>query len=391
MRALLSLSIYLILILSQLVAQSKDIIAYYPSWRFSDRDTLVTQATIPYDKLTIINYAFFYPTPDGELVGLNPAGDAFVLNNLVDPKTGNRIPRTSLVAMAEKHGVKVMLSIGGWEDSDNFPGVAADPAKRLRFAESCVDMIKRYGFHGIDIDWEYPGHAPHNGTPADRENFTLLLKTLRESLHAYGQQTGKYYMISHAISASPVIARGTNFEEITPLLDFFNIMTYDFNGSWNPESNHNSPLFASQVGPETANVAAAFKLYNERYGIPANKLNLGVAFYGRTYKDCDDLFGTHTGASTFFHPEGFADYYMIVEKRFEFHRKWDAQAKVPYLINSDKRIVVSYDDPISVRLKAQFVNEVEARGVIIWQIMGDHLPSGETPLLDVLSKELAVD
>jgi chitinase len=388
MRLPIILSISLFIGCSQSPVPKKDIIAYYPSWRFADRDTLVSQASLPYDKVTIINYAFFYPTPEGDLIGLNPEADAYVLNDLIDPSTGIAIPNTSLVGMAEKHGVKVMLSLGGWEDSDNFPAISADQEKRERFAASCVNLIKRYGFHGIDIDWEYPGYEPHNGSPADSENFTLLLKVLREALDSLEEESGNYYAMSHAISASPFVAKGTDYAAISPLLDFFNIMTYDFHGVWDTVSNHNSPLYAPAVGASTANLSSAFTLYHDHYGIPAHKLNLGVAFYGRTFNNCSEIHKPHAGASTYFHPEGFADYYMIVENSEGFVRKWDDQAKVPYLINESEKILVSYDDPESVGLKADFVKDVNARGVIIWQVMGDHLKTGETPLLDVLNDKL---
>ena len=62
-----------------------------------------------------------------------------------------------LLALARGAGVEVMPSIGGWTLSDNFPGIAADPSRRNRFAQQCVDLIVAYGFDGIDIDWEYPG------------------------------------------------------------------------------------------------------------------------------------------------------------------------------------------------------------------------------------------
>ncbi len=369
-------------------SHARDIIGYYPSWRFMERDYLVTQATIPYEKLTIINYAFFYPNLDGELLGLHPEADEYVLNDLKDPKTGATIENSSLIDYAEKHGVKVMLSIGGWEDSDNFPSVASQQKTRTRFAQSCVDVIRDYGFHGIDIDWEYPGLKAHNGTPADKENFTLMLHEVRDSLDAHTLETQRYYPLSFAASASPSASEGFDVKAVSEILDFINIMTYDFHGSWDPISNHNSPLYKPKKGDKAASLDAAFRLYHEHYGVPAEKLNLGVPFYGRTFANCRKLHASHDGASTYFHPEGFADYQMIVNNPKGFKHKWDDKAKVPYLYNRKEKIIVSYDDPTSVGLKAEYVNHVGARGVIIWTIVGDYLDNGETPLLDVLHDKL---
>lgn len=369
-------------------SHAQDIIGYYPSWRFMERDHLVTQASIPYEKLTIINYAFFYPTAGGELKGLHPEADAYILHNLKDPETGEDIAHTSLIDYAEKHDVKVMLSIGGWEDSGNFPQVASEPISRTRFARSCVDVIREYGFHGIDIDWEYPGLEAHNGTPADKANFTLLLQEVRDSLDAHTLGTQRYYPLSFAATASPSVAKGFDVRAVAEILDFMNIMTYDFHGSWDPVSNHNSPLYQAKVGTASATFDAAFKLYHEEYGVPAEKINLGAAFYGRTFAECKNLFEPHSGVSDFFHPEGFADYQMIEKNPDGFKRKWDKKAKVPYLVNRKKKIVVSYDDVESITHKANYINDVGARGVIIWTIIGDYSDAAETPLLDALNKTL---
>ena len=384
MKRMHALHLTILIILGISTAGAKDIIGYFPSWRFMERDTLVTQATIPYEKLTTINYAFFYPTPEGELLGLHPEADVFLLNDLRDKKTGNQLPNTSLVDFAEKHRVKVMVSIGGWEDSGNFPEVASTEAKRIKFASSCINLIRKYGFHGIDIDWEYPGLEAHNGSPADYDNFTSLLSELRDSLDAYSEETDLYYPLSFAAPASPVVAKGFDVRAISEILDYINIMTYDFHGVWDSKSNHNSPLFAKSGG----SVDQAFRLYHEDYGVPAEKLNLGAPFYGRTFDQCRKIYGKHSGASTFFHPEGFADYQMLDNNGAGFKRKWDDKAKAPYLVNRKKKILVSYDDEESVGYKADYILDNNVRGVIIWTIVGDYLENGDSPLLEVLHNKL---
>lgn len=80
---------------------------------------------------------------------------------------------------------------------------------------------------------------------------------------------------------------------------------------------------------------------------------------------------------------------MLVNLDKGFKRKWDDQAKVPYLVNKRKQIVVSYDDEESVGYKADYILENDIRGVIIWTIAGDYLPDGQSPLLDVLHQKLS--
>ncbi len=82
--------------------------------------------------------------------------------------------------------------------------MAADEAARRKFASNCVKLIRDYGFDGIDIDWEYPGYAPHAGTPEDTENYSLLLKDIRRALDQLGSETGKFYGLTVSLSFSLV-------------------------------------------------------------------------------------------------------------------------------------------------------------------------------------------
>ncbi len=358
---------------------TKEVIGYYPSWRWSDRNNLASPARIPYEKLTIINYAFFLPLPDGRIVGKDSVGDSMYLQGNAD---------STLVGLAHKHGVRVLLSLGGWEDSDNFPSIAASAKLRAAFSHSCIEAMRRYGFDGIDIDWEYPGFADHKGTPADRENFTFLLSSLRDSLNDLGKRAGKGYLLTAALPAGAVHVRNIDLEKVTAILDFINLMTYDFHGAWDPLANHNSPLYPSAGADTALCVDWAYRQYHETLGVPASKLNLGVPFYGRTYAGCAGLNGPHSGPDTVFFPATGAAYYDIVPALGRFTRRWDEKACVPYLVNADARVFVSYDDEESIRAKARYVVGHDIRGVIIWELTGDYLPNGSTPLLDALRSGL---
>jgi len=387
MNRILKMILLLLLIstIDLVLGQEKDIIGYYPSWSWRDRNQLVNSKTIPYEKLTIINYAFFIPLPDGKIVGKDPEADSHLLKGKLDSLTGDIIPNTSLIEIAHQQNVKVLISIGGWEDSDNFPQVAADADKRANFAYWCVKHLKDYGFDGIDIDWEYPGYVPHNGMPQDKQNFTLLLQTVRDSLNLLEKETGKYYLLSAAMPATYSHTQKIEIENVARILDFMNIMTYDFFGPWDALSNHNAPLFAPAQGDPAHNFEGAFKLYHERYGVPADRINLGVPFYGHTFSGCTELHAKHQGGEKeLFSEIGSASYYEIVAHIDLFSRYWDDKAQVPYLISDSKQLFISFDDTVSIGLKADYILKNNARGLIIWQIMGDYFENGETPLLDII-------
>ena len=369
-------------------SQSKEIIGYYFCRKWKERNGLVIPRTIPYKKFTIINYAFFKPLPSGKIVGIDAEADSFLLKGEVDSLSGKIIPGTSIIDFAHRNKVRVMLSIGGWEDSGNFSQVASDSVRRSTFAKSCVSYIKKYGFDGIDIDWEFPCYVPHNGTPQDKQDFTFLLQSLRAALDALEENAGKHYLLSAALPNAPVHITNIEVKKVAKILDFLNVMTYDYHGAWDPVSGHNAPLYASVQGDSILTVDGSFKLYHQTYNVPASKINLGVPFYGRAYSDCIGLNASHKGpAVDLFSGEGVGTYYEILKVMKLFKRHWDDKAKVPYLISKSKKIFVSYDDKESIGYKADYVLKNHIRGVIIWQITGDYLKSGKTPLLDVIYKK----
>ncbi len=358
------------------MAQEREVIGYFPSWKWTSRNNLVTPARIPYDKLAIINYAFFFPLPDGTIAGKDTVGDDMYLH---------AAPGTRLTDLAHKHGVKVMLSLGGWEDSNNFSAVAADPQLRSIFAHSCVQAIRTYSFDGIDIDWEYPGYVDHKGTPADRQNYTLLLQTLRDSLAAEGSLRGRRYLLTAALPASSTMLSMMEIEKVADILDLLNVMTYDFYGPWEPVANHNSPLYPSEGADSSRCVDAAYRLYNKAHGIPASKINIGVPFYGQTYTRCTALNESHAGPDTTHFSRFGAFYYDIVRQLDKCERHWDGHAKVPYLVSKEWQLLISYDDEQSIRAKAEYVVDKDLHGLIIWEITGDYLPDGSTPLLNAIN------
>ena len=366
-------------------AHAREVVGYYPAWQWYDRDHKVRPATLPYEKLTVVNYAFFQPNADGSLSGTDPWADDNILKGEMDWSTNQYKPNTSLTGAAHLHGVKVMVSIGGWTLSELFPAIAADAGLRENFANACVGAIDAYGFDGIDIDWEYPGYAEHKGTTSDRANFTLLLQAIRAKLDAHGAANGRTYLLSAAMPAAPVRVAEIEMAKVAGILDFMNVMTYDFFGAWDPVTGHNSPLYAQAQGDQNFSLDAAFRLYHVTYGIPSEKLNVGVGFYGRTFKGTA-LFGSHQGPdmSTFSEDEGSPMYYNIVKAMAggAYQRFWDAKSQVPYAVNAAGNSFISYDDPESVGLKAAYAKANNARGVIIWEITGDVMEDGSTPLLD---------
>ena len=396
----LSVIFALFFIITEIKAQlPREIIGYYPSWQWYDRGGLVNPQTIPYSKYSIINYSFFKPNFDGTISGLDAWADENLLQGKINYQTepNTHYPNTSLVDLAHQAGVKVLISIGGWTESSLFSRIAADPRKRKRFAGECRRLVEKYHLDGIDIDWEYPGVADRDGKPVDKQNFTFLLRGIRDSLNKLSTRTPKKYLLTGAFSASKKHMAHIEWGKVSLLLDAINLMTYDFYGSWDSQAGHNSPLFATAYDDSEANIDGAVKALTAIYGVSPSKINIGAAFYGRSLKtkQAPEVLTALTGkvdTITFHIDEGSPLYYNILKQKDHFTEHWDEYAQVPYLTGKDDlKTFVSYDDARSIANKAHYVTAKKLRGVIIWEMTGDCVETIENevktfknPLLDAL-------
>ena len=379
----------------------KEIIGYYPNWQWYDRAKLVQPNSIAYSKYSIINYSFFKPEVTGLISNTDTWADENLLQGQINWSTtpASYYPNTSIIDLAHNAGTKVMVSIGGWTLSDNFPAIAASSNKRALFASECNRLLKFYKFDGIDIDWEYPGYAAHSGTTNDKQNFTLLLQQIKDSITTLGIQNNKTYKLSACFSADPVRAADIEWNNITPILDMVNLMSYDFFGAWDCNANHNSPLYAPANGDPNFNIHSAFTMLTTTYNVPSTKINIGTGFYGRSQTGATTLHqATNCGEDniTFSLDVGSPQYYNVMDKMNLFDYHWDNIAKVPYLTGkssgSAAGTFVSYDDKQSIGMKAEYIVNHNARGTIIWEITGDYIETSlgsgviaGTPLLDTMN------
>jgi chitinase len=286
-----------------------------------------------------------------------------------------------LTALKATHAkLRVVVSVGGWT-ADGFSDAAASPASRKRFADSAARLLVDNRADGLDVDWEYPGHAEGGikASAADRENFTLLLKQLRTSLDRAGasqRRTGAdHYTLTIAAADGPFVDN-IDLAAVGRQLDWFNLMTYDFVNSLTPTTGHHASLGTSDLA--TAGSRSADKAVKQflAAGVPPDKLVLGAAFYGREFADVKP---DHQGLyQSYGHYQGEHPWPALKQDfigKNGYVRYWDPVAQAPYLWNADTRRFISYDDPQSLAAKAAYVKAHHLGGIMYWE--QSHDPQGE--------------
>jgi chitinase len=391
-------------------ATPPEIVGYYAGWK----DAVGLDAR----RLTVINYAFLdicwhgrhgnpsvereapCNAPDGAMVLDDPVRDAANL--------------ARLAALKRAHpGLKVMASVGGWTRSNRFSDTAADPRARARFSDSAVVLARTHGFDGIDIDWEYPGAigvpcAPGFTCerPADKRNFVALVRELRAALDAAGAAAGTRYLATIAAgNARAFLFDGDSsawMVELAALLDWVNLMTYDYHGTWEARAGLLAPLHRDPADPDPANVDATVTLWLQQ-GIPARSLVLGLPFYGKGWAGCapgptgDGLYQA-CAAPLADPPEATFAFAQLTDEGYlardaagaftrggrGYTRHWNAAAGVPYLYNPATAVFITYDDERSVREKVEYAVRRGLRGAMYWEVDGDR----HGVLADVVSNAL---
>ncbi|MFI6297341.1 glycosyl hydrolase family 18 protein [Nonomuraea sp. NPDC050790] len=411
-------------------------VGYFVQWGIYGRQYFVRNldTTGAAAKLTHINYAFANIDPvnltclQGVTRGTTPnpqdpnqgdgAGDAeadygrpFSAAQSVDgvADTGWEKLRgnfNQIKKLKAKHPhLKVLISLGGWTYSKYFSDVAATDAARKKFVSSCIDIyikgnlpvVNAAGgpgsaagvFDGIDLDWEWPGaegHAGNHVSPNDKANNTLLIAEFRRQLDALGAQTGKRYQLTAFTPADPVkIAAGWDLPNIAPNLDIFNIQGYDFHGagsdnSWEPfRTGHQGNLYLDADSPYNPDfsVEKAVNVYLDA-GVSPRKLTIGLAYYGRGWKEVAEggksgEWQSANGAAPgqFAEEAGTRGYSNLIAGVPGCAVKHDEAAVATYCYTGPGGQWWSFDDTWSIGKKTAWIKSKGLLGAMIWEMSGD--------------------
>jgi chitinase len=261
-------------------------------------------------------------------------------------------PRCDPVALRERFpGLKVLLAVGGWTWSGRFSDAAFTPSSRRAFADSALVLMERHGFDGFDVDWEFPvigGLAENLRRPEDGQDFTHLLEDLRRTFDGAEGRLGRHLLLTVATGANRPQVEALETESFHRFVDWMNLMTYDFHGSWNPAPGDNSSL---------ADTEASVQLHLDR-GFPAAKIVVGTPLYAHQWVWA----GAWVAGAVVLWNQAQA-------WRTEENFVWD-EARGASRLEEPNR-VVTWDSEEALAAKVALVRRLGLGGLMTWQITGD--------------------
>ncbi|MEP6948066.1 MAG: glycosyl hydrolase family 18 protein [Ginsengibacter sp.] len=330
------------------------VIAYY-----AGRTTMIDSFEV--EKLTHLIFSFCHLK--GDIISVNSARDSATILRMVALKKRN--PQ-----------LKIIVSLGGWGGCQSCSSVFSTRHGRRIFARSVKQLGKYFGTDGIDMDWEYPvisGFPGHTYSLADKPNFTALILQLRKKL-------GNKKEISFAAGGfSSYIDSSVEWKKVMPKTDRVNLMSYDLVSGFSAVSGHHTPLYSTPHQVESVDNGVK-KLIAA--GVPPEKIAIGAAFYARLFTVTDTTNNGLYLPAQFYHGLSFNHFADTINVANGFTRYWDTLAKAPYAFNIQRKLMATYDDTVSIKLKTEYVVKNKLNGIMFWQLADDSFSNG---LLDVIA------
>lgn len=348
--------------------------------RYKEEGTLFSEKSK--QVLDIIYYAF--ATIDGE--GNVYLSETKTLSQIMDLKNYN---------------TRVVLCIAGvsTEASKNFTTICADNTKRAYFVTNLMNMVEKYNFDGIDIDWESTSAAPVVAVSLNK-----LMKELREEMTSRQDPAGSDYLLTAAVPASSWGAASDRFDfkTLNKYVDYINMMSYDMNKT--STTTHLSPLYISSYDNGYGfGCDYGVNLFTSK-GLDKNKIIIGSAGYGKSYTVSGSsagskypglgvsasltylkgIPGAHASGTLF----GNAISKIISGGAYTKYIEYNSSGKIvgSYLYNESAKIYITYDSEEVIAAKYQYAQANEGMGIMCWAYTEDTSDNFVNSIYDVMYK-----
>lgn len=334
-------------------------VGYYESWANTRKCQNVSVKDLNVTGFTHINYAFLMVDPNTFAIAQTADSDGPLATEFTDLKTTNP-------------GLQTWIAIGGWNFNEPGPTATAFSdmvgckENRTKFITEITSFMQTYAFDGLDIDWEYPSASERGGKPADKGNLALFTQEIRAAF-------GTKYGLSITLPASYFYMKNFDLAGMQEHVDFFNIMTYDMHGIWDKDTVGAGPYILPHTN--LSEIDGALDLL-WRSKLAPEKINLGLAWYGRSFTLSEPNCTTPNGVCEFSgagdkglcsDSAGTLNLREIQDIVFEgkLSPTLDEKAGVKYVAYNDTQWV-SFDDEETTKLKRKFANERCLGGTMIW-------------------------
>ena len=365
-------------------ANEKLIVGYFPFWAYyRDGQTL---ADVDVQKLSHLIYSTAILEEDGNVIPADAYTD--LKNNIVlsdgSHVTGNYNAIKTIKSINKS--LKVLLAVGGWGDFQYYSTVLSSPEKRAQFVHTVNDLLNKYDFDGIEIDWRYPvtgGYAENSKSPDDLINLEKLLIEFNKACNKC--------TVSMVLSEQSHNRHDWDYVSLSKYIDFFNLFSSKYSGQWGIRTGHIAPLHSDTTHPLPSISSVVDDLITQ--GLEPGKIIIRTAAEAVGWENVEDknkgLHQAFDGISLGTWDEknsgstGLIAYREILnlEKKPEYRVQWDDEVKSSTLYNPTSKQFISYEGKKSLEFKLDFVLEHNLGGVSVWGISSD--AEGEEGLISI--------
>ncbi|CAM8913254.1 unnamed protein product [Rhodiola kirilowii] len=329
--------------------------AYWPSF------DAFPAYSIDVSYFTHIYYAFLHPDPNTFQLVVTPLDQKKLPELIHGLKSKNFNGAKS---------AKTVISIGGGDNSDPpvFANLSRTKAGRAAFIESTIEVARKYGFDGLDLDWEFPANSD------EMISLGFLFRDWKKALEKEARITRKpqltlfaavYYSSSFKTYG---LSRSYPAKKLNKYLDWVSPMCFDYHGSWDNFTGANAALYDPMSEISTASGIGSWI----KAGVAVGKIVMGLPMYGHTWKlqnpNVNGMGALATGGGP---GDGTMNYDQVIEfnERNRATVKYDKTSVSYYSYVGD--VWIGYDDVPSIVSKVKFAKGRGLGGYFFWALGQD--------------------